>query len=71
MRTQFGIEQLAGGRIGKVQISQTYHYPAKSEFLVGGIASIVFGEAVFRLSGQGSDDRKLGRWSYFTISGKN
>ena len=38
-----------------IKISQNYHYPAKSEFLVGGTASIVFEEAVFRLSDQGAD----------------
>ena len=35
------------------QISQIYHYPAESDFLVGGITSIVFGKAVFRISDQG------------------
>ena len=55
----------------RIQIFQNYHYPSKSEFLVGGTASIIFGEAVFRISDQGADKRNLGRWSYFTITGKN
>ena len=71
MIIQFGMVQLGVRRMGEFNFLKNYHYPAKSEFLVGGTASIIFGEAVFRISDQGVDDRNLGRWSYFTITGKN
>lgn len=44
----------------RIQISQNYHYPAKSEFLVDGTATKVFGGVVFRISDQCADERKLG-----------
>lgn len=32
---------------------------------------LAFDNVVFRISGQGYDERKLGRWGFLTIAGKN
>ena len=39
--------------------------------LTGGIAIAAFTDLVFEISEQGADERKLGRWGYITIIGKN
>ena len=38
---------------------------------VGGTVTCAFDELVFGICNQGSDNRKLGRWSYIIIEGKN
>ena len=56
----------------RVQVSQNLTKPTrKSDWLVGGTASVAFNELVFRISEQGQDYRKLGRWNFVTITGKN
>ena len=56
----------------RVQVSQNSTKPPRSsEWLVGGTASVAFNELVFRISAQGQDYRKLGRWNFVTITGKN
>ena len=55
----------------RVKLAYNTHGPADRDYLVGGTASIALGEAVFRVSGQHSDDRRLGRWSWFVLTGKN
>ena len=41
------------------------------ECIVGGTAMIAFNNLVFNITFQGTDNRKLGRWLYITITGKN
>ena len=55
----------------RIQVSQNIHTLAENEHLVGGTATIAFGDMVYRIFKQGQDDRNLGRWSYITIQGKN
>ena len=56
----------------RVQTSQNSTKPPRnSEFLVGGTATIAFDDLVPRICDQGEDFRKLGRWNYITIAGKN
>ena len=38
---------------------------------IGGTAMVAFDDIVFNISNQGYDNRKLGCWSYITITGKN
>ena len=42
-----------------------------SEFQVGGITMIPFGNISFRIPAQGEDSRNLGQWSHITLTGKN
>ena len=59
-------------RSRRVQVSQNSTRPPRnSEFLVGGNASIAFDDLTPRICDQGEDFRKLGRWNYITIAGKN
>ena len=56
----------------RVQVAQnTNKASSNSDLLIGGVASIVFDDLVFRISQQENDFRKLGRWCSFTITGKN
>ena len=55
----------------RVQISNNVSKPTTGEHQVGGTAMLAFQNLVFNISHQGSDSRKLGRWSYFSITGKN
>jgi hypothetical protein len=55
----------------RIQVSQNVHSIAEKEHLVGGTATIAFGDMVFRIYKQGQDFRNLGRWSFMTIQGKN
>ena len=56
----------------RVQISQNSTKPPRnSEFLVGDTASMAFDELVPRICDQGEDFRRLGRWNYITLAGKN
>ena len=56
----------------RIQVAQNTTQPAQeSKHLVGGVAIAAFGDLVFRISKQGADERKLGRWGYITITGKN
>ena len=56
----------------RIQTSQnSTKPPKKSDFLVGGTVSLAFDELVPRICEQGEDFRRLGRWSYITIAGKN
>ena len=55
----------------RVQVGNNTWAPRDQFRQTGGTASLAFGDLVFRISGQGCDDRKLGRWSHMTITGKN
>ena len=55
----------------RIQVSYNSTSPARKEFQPGGTAMMVMGELTFRISHQGSDHRNLGRWSSFTLTGKN
>ena len=56
----------------RIQVSQNTTKPCSDrDLLTGGTALMAFGEFVFRIPGQESDPRKLGRWSNFSITGKN
>ena len=56
----------------RIQVAQNKTKPAQNtEHLVGGVATAAFGDLVFRISDQGEDERKLGRWGFITITGKN
>ena len=55
----------------RIQVSHNTTKPSSGESLVGGTAMIAFDDLVFNISDQGQDHRKLGRWSYITITGKN
>ena len=39
--------------------------------MIGGTATATFDDFIFRISAQGVDERKLGRWNFITITGKN
>ena len=39
--------------------------------MVGGTATMVLNDVIFRITDQGEDDKKLGRWSYITLTGRN
>ena len=45
--------------------------PGDSNYQVGGTAMMMLGDIRFGILSQGEDDRKLGRWSYITLTGKN
>ena len=63
---------LSGWRENKrVQVSTNTFHPALESNLVGGTATCCFSDTVFRISEQGADSRKLGRWSYVVFTGKN
>ena len=55
----------------RVQVSQNTNKRSDGDYLVGGTAMIAFDEVHFHVTEQGEDDRRLGRWSYMTITGKN
>ena len=55
----------------RIQVSNNVTKPSTGESLVGGTAMIAFDDIVFNISDQGQDHRKLGRWSFVTITGKN
>ena len=55
----------------RVQVSNNITKPPTGKNQVGGTAMVAFNNLVFNISDQGYDSRKLGRWSYFTITGKN
>ena len=56
----------------RIQVSQNTTKPCSNRnTLIGGTAMMAFDDLVFRISGQESDPRKLGRWSNFSITGKN
>ena len=55
----------------RVQVSYNSTSPARKECQPGGTAMMVMGELTFRISCQSSDHRNLGRWSSFTLTGKN
>ena len=55
----------------RVQISANSTKPTKGEVQVGGTAMIAFNNLVHNTSGQGYDSRRLGRWSFISITGKN
>ena len=56
----------------RVQVSHNKSIPpGDSEYQVGGTAMLMLGEVNFRISAQGEDSRKMGRWSFTTVTGKN
>ena len=55
----------------RVQVSYNSTKPSRGTHLVGGTAMIAFNVVVFHICQQGADKRKLGRWSFVTINGKN
>ena len=55
----------------RVQVSFNSTKSPRGEYLVGGTAMVAFNDLVFRICDQGADSRKLGRWSFLTINGKN
>ena len=55
----------------RVQTSHNTTQQPESEYQVGGTISMAMGELVYRVSSQGSDPRRLGRWSNMTVTGKN
>ena len=63
---------LSGWRDNKrIQVSTNTYQEAQDQKLIGGTATCCLADTVFRISGQGCDDRKLGRWSYGIFTGKN
>ena len=55
----------------RIQVSYNNTSPALKEYQPGGTAMMIMGELTFRISFQGGDHRRLGRWSTFTLTGKN
>ena len=55
----------------RIQISQNSTKKAETGHLIGGTATMVFNDVLFRITDQGKDKRKLGRWSNITLTGKN
>ena len=55
----------------RIQVGNNTWAPRDQFRQTGGTASMAFGDVVFRISDQGCDERKLGRWSHMTITGKN
>ena len=55
----------------RIQISQNSTKKAETGHLIGGTATMVFNDVLFRITDQGEDKRKLGRWSNITLTGKN
>ena len=56
----------------RVQVSHNKSIsPGDSEYQVGGTAMLMLGDINFRISAQGEDSRKMGRWSFTTVTGKN
>ena len=55
----------------RVQISQNTQQKSTTNRQIGGTATVAFDDLVFRISEQGCDTRKLGRWSYISVTGKN
>ena len=45
--------------------------PASGEFQVGGTLMINFDGIAFKITGQGADTRKLGRWTWVIITVKH
>ena len=55
-----------------VRVSQNKTKPAmETEHLIGGTSMVDFGNMVFRISDQRSDNRKLGCWGHISIKGKH
>ena len=55
----------------RIQVSYNTTAPASKQFQPGGTAMMITGELTFRISSQGGDHRRLGRWSSVTLTGKN
>ena len=55
----------------RIQISHNTSSPTQRVYQPGGTAMMILGELTFRISFQGSDPRRLGRWSSITLTGKN
>lgn len=55
----------------RIQTSSNTNQYSDSNFLVGGTAMCMFNDLTFCITEQGQDVRKLGRWSFFTVTGKN
>ena len=55
----------------RVQAANNITKPSNAEFQVGGMAMVAFDDFVFGITKQGSDSRKLGRWVWMTVTGRN
>ena len=55
----------------RIQVSYNTTTPTCKQFQPGGTAMMTFGELTFRISYEGCDQRRLGRWSTVTLTGKN
>lgn len=55
----------------RIQVSYNTTRPTYKQFQPGGTAMLTFGDITFRISFQGCDNRRLGRWSIVTLTGKN
>ena len=55
----------------RVQAANNITKPSNAEFQVGGTAMVAFDDFVFGITKQGSDSRKLGRWVWMTVTGRN
>ena len=59
------------GENRRVEAANNINKPSEAEFQVGGTAIVAFDDFVFGITKQGSDSRKLGRWVWVTVTGKN
>ena len=55
----------------RIQISQNKTKKAENSHLIGVSVTIAFSDILFRITDQGEDTKKLGRWSYIILTGKN
>ena len=55
----------------RIQTSNNTTSNPTEKHQVGGTATKIFNETVFRISQQGQDKRHLGRWSYIDLQEKN
>ena len=55
----------------RVQVSYNTTQSCDKICQVGGTATCVLNDSVFRICNQGQDERKLGRWSFISFNGKN
>ena len=55
----------------RIQTSNNTSSPTHRAYQPGGTAMMILGELTFKISLQGSDPRRLGRWISITLTGKN
>ena len=52
-------------------LHRKYISPGESEYQIGITAMLMLGDVNFRIFAQGEDSRKLGQWSFITLTSKN